>query len=921
MSSSESRFDITYIDSHRLIEQVQIANSDIDAPINTEIDTNFIESTNLIDSGCSGGSSSTVATSFVESAPPNTPFIFSCIEKHGSVYNRVFMSPNGSKFWKPDVTTEFKPVVDTIYTKWDDVVTMYDTYAEKAGFSTRLGTNQQRPGATSYRFIHCNRYRKPSLGNYSMSKPYGNPRKRSRRVKLTNCPACIRLKILPNTTNYVLYSFVEVHNHPLIGQEFMDFSKKKRDITFSEQHFIHSLSMYNLGPNISHKVQSTMKGGHHNVRGKTTDFKNFSRDIRMFIGDRDAQLTVDMLTAHTKNLHNFFFDYLVVKNEVRALFWADDVSRCLYDAFGDVLAFDATYKTNKYKMIFVPFTGVDHHKKCITFGAGLLCNETTESYVWLLETFLKAHRKQPSLVLTDQDAAMKEAIDCIFNESKHRLCMWHIMRKLPSKIKGSDVDNKELRTRIHKLVWDLIIDTHTFEERWVALMDEYGLNDHEWLSPMYKIRHLWVPCYFRHIDMCCLMKTTSRCESSNAMFKVNSSKSNTLLQFLMCFDTAIDGQRHKQRELEFDTMTTTPLLKTHSPIERHASEVYTASLFREVQKEIERGWYSCTPGPTTVVGDIKIYTVEQYNREFAPVGKFEVTFNVQDKSASCTCMRFTRIGYLCRHVFCVFKFTQVHKIPDRYISKRWGRDSIPRRVYDISNRYSVDNREETRLRNEILDTVGLCVDRLRRNPAQLSALCEQLKELKLKIFADVPSATLVMPQGIRTKGCGSDKGDKGDKSNNGDNSGKRFVGPGEKAINKYKKGKTPRRCGNCKQLVTDHNARTCERVQAAKASAAAAKASAAAAKASAAAAKASVAAAKASTAASSAAASSSVSAVDTHTSVDASTFDCSRLATELYSGISSLSMTCPLDMSSSRSSDSRQQTRSTNSTAATTSGV
>ncbi|KAK9049684.1 hypothetical protein SSX86_031347 [Deinandra increscens subsp. villosa] len=425
MSSSESRFDITYIDSRSLIEQNQIANSDIVIPVNTEIDTNCMKSTNLIDSGCSGGSSSIVATSFVESAPPNTPFTFSCIEKPGSVYNRDFMSPNGSKFWKHDVHTEFKPVVDTIYTKWDDVVTMYDTYAEKAGFSTRLGTNQQCPGATSYRFIHCNRYGKPSLGNYSMSKPYGNPRKRSRRVKLSNCPTCIRLKILPNTTNYVLYSFVEVHNHLLIGQEFMDFSKKKRDITFSEQHLIHSLSMHNLGPNIYHKVQSTLKGGHHNVRGKATDFKNFSRDIRLFIGDRDAQLTVDTLTA----------------------------------PFGDVLAFDATYKTNKYKMIFVPFTGVDHHKKCITFGDGLLCNETIESYVWLLETFLKAHRKQPSLVLTDQDAAMKEVIDCIFNESKHRLCMWHIMRKLPSKIKGSDVDNKELITRIHKLV-GILLSTH-----------------------------------------------------------------------------------------------------------------------------------------------------------------------------------------------------------------------------------------------------------------------------------------------------------------------------------------------------------------------------------------------------------------------------------------------------------------------------
>ena len=85
-------------------------------------------------------------------------------------------------------------------------------------------------------------------------------------------------------------------------------------------------------------------------------------------------------------------------------------------------------------MIFVPFTGVDHHKRCVTFGAGLLYDETIESYKWLLQMFLDAHKKQPLLVLTDQDASMKQAVATVFNDSVHRLCMWHIMKKLPSKV-------------------------------------------------------------------------------------------------------------------------------------------------------------------------------------------------------------------------------------------------------------------------------------------------------------------------------------------------------------------------------------------------------------------------------------------------------------------------------------------------------
>jgi len=88
-------------------------------------------------------------------------------------------------------------------------------------------------------------------------------------------------------------------------------------------------------------------------------------------------------------------------------------------------------------MIFVPFTGIDHHKKCTLFGAGLLHKETIESYTWLLQMFLEVHSVQPTLVLTDQDPALKQAVHAVFDKSIHRLCMFHIMDKLPSKVQFS----------------------------------------------------------------------------------------------------------------------------------------------------------------------------------------------------------------------------------------------------------------------------------------------------------------------------------------------------------------------------------------------------------------------------------------------------------------------------------------------------
>nr|GMD22609.1 protein FAR1-RELATED SEQUENCE 5-like [Ipomoea batatas] len=85
----------------------------------------------------------------------------------------------------------------------------------------------------------------------------------------------------------------------------------------------------------------------------------------------------------------------------------DGISRRNFACFGDVMSFDATYRTNKYKLLFVPFTGVDNHKRCITFGAGLIAQENTDSYEWLLTSFKTAMGATPRCAITDEDPALK----------------------------------------------------------------------------------------------------------------------------------------------------------------------------------------------------------------------------------------------------------------------------------------------------------------------------------------------------------------------------------------------------------------------------------------------------------------------------------------------------------------------------------
>ncbi|PWA87341.1 FAR1 DNA binding domain, Zinc finger, SWIM-type, MULE transposase domain, FHY3/FAR1 family [Artemisia annua] len=58
----------------------------------------------------------------------------------------------------------------------------------------------------------------------------------------------------------------------------------------------------------------------------------------------------------------------------------------------------------RYNMVFVSFTAIDNDGKSVAIVAGMLKSEYAESYIWLLESFLTTFYKQPTLVVTYQDA-------------------------------------------------------------------------------------------------------------------------------------------------------------------------------------------------------------------------------------------------------------------------------------------------------------------------------------------------------------------------------------------------------------------------------------------------------------------------------------------------------------------------------------
>ncbi|KAL4350306.1 hypothetical protein AHAS_Ahas10G0128800 [Arachis hypogaea] len=107
----------------------------------------------------------------------------------------------------------------------------------------------------------------------------------------------------------------------------------------------------------------------------------------------------------------------------------DEKSLVSFEEFGDVMAFDATYKKNRYKFPLVVFSGVNHHLQTIVFGSAIVADEGEGTYIWLLQRFMEVmNGKRPNAVITDGAKALRLAIEKVFPDAHHRLYGCYLLR-------------------------------------------------------------------------------------------------------------------------------------------------------------------------------------------------------------------------------------------------------------------------------------------------------------------------------------------------------------------------------------------------------------------------------------------------------------------------------------------------------------
>uniref|UniRef100_A0ACD6AMH5 Uncharacterized protein n=1 Tax=Avena sativa TaxID=4498 RepID=A0ACD6AMH5_AVESA len=400
------------------------------------------------------------------------------------------------------------------------------------------------------------------------------------------------------------------------------------------------------------------------------DCNNYLRsERRKYLESEDANTLMEYLKNKQVEDPSFFYAVQPDGDDGRIMniFWADGQAIMDYSIFGDAISFDTTFSTNKFKMLFAPIIGVNHHKQAIVFGEALIYNESADSFEWLFRTFLQAMSgKQPETIFTDQCAAIIKAIGNVFPNTRHRLCLWHLYQNAAKHLSQVISDHPEFLKEFKRCVYEDRSVAH-FENRWHGLLAKYQVMDNSWMNNLYKLREKWATIYCRD-SFSADMTSTQRSEGMNNVFKKTFRKRLCLSELLQAYDKCTARLHRKEKYEDYKSRHTTPVLcLPNLPLLKTAAESYTRTLYSEFEEEFKKQFsLSCVLWDTK--GTISTYKVTSFHYKN---DEAIVDFNPSTLEISCSCRLYGCVGILCKHIQKVFTCCNIITLPSHYILNRW----------------------------------------------------------------------------------------------------------------------------------------------------------------------------------------------------------------------------------------------------------
>lgn len=540
----------------------------------------------------------------------------------------------------------------------ENAYSFYRDYAKTMGFGTaKLSSRRSR---ASKEFIDakfsCTRY-----GNKQQSDDAINPRPSPK----IGCKASMHVKRKQNGKWYV-YSFVKDHNHELLPSQVHLFRSHrntdllKNDVRIRRRKNLAAMSkMFSAYQNVD-CLESYVKNQHD--KGRT-----------LVLESGDAQILLELFMHMQEENPKFF--YAVDLNEghqFRNVFWVDGKGMEDYVRFGDVVSFDTTYFTNKYKLPLVFFIGVNHHIQPTLLGCALIADETVNTFSWLIQTwYIAMGERAPQVMLTDQNTNIKAVIEAVLPGTRHYFCLWYILQKIPKNLEFLSMWHEGFMEEFKNCVFKSWTKEQ-FEKRWQKLVDGFSLREVEWMQYLYDDRAYWVPSFARDVSFAGLC-TSSRMESLNSFFDKYVKIETSLTEFIERYKDILEDRYEEEAKANFDAWHDTPELKSPSPFEKQVSLVYTHEIFKKFQMEV-LGAAACHLKKETEDATTTTYTV----KDIEDGQNYVVECSHSNSDIYCSCRSFEYKGFLCRHAIIVLQMSGVFSIPSKYVLQRWTNTATSR---------------------------------------------------------------------------------------------------------------------------------------------------------------------------------------------------------------------------------------------------
>uniref|UniRef100_K4A226 SWIM-type domain-containing protein n=1 Tax=Setaria italica TaxID=4555 RepID=K4A226_SETIT len=286
-------------------------------------------------------------------------------------------------------------------------------------------------------------------------------------------------------------------------------------------------------------VLADFHGGLGNLTFSSKDVSNMRTHLRGGVTYRDMDATLEYFQKQQAESSSLYYATMIDDNNVvRGLFWVDGRTRELYKRFGDCIFFDTTYCTNRYDMPFVPIVGINNHLHSILLGCAMLSDETTETFVWVLERLKGAMGGYFAWLISEEEDFAKEFDYCV-NRTK---------------------------------------TPEEFEMLWASIEDKYHLQENEFFQSMFGTRRMWASAYFRKYFFP-FTGTIGRSESINSLFKKVVHSQDSMLQFITQYDYIMDTRAEREnKECCKGEILDAPLWGRYA-FEKQAAAFYTGEVF------------------------------------------------------------------------------------------------------------------------------------------------------------------------------------------------------------------------------------------------------------------------------------------------------------------------------------------------------